>query len=38
MERWLTALSNGYEKLLRLILNRARWLVVLVMIGVGVAI
>jgi multidrug efflux pump len=38
MERWLTALSNGYENLLRLILNRARWVVVLVMISSGVAI
>jgi multidrug efflux pump len=38
MERWLTALSNGYESLLRLILTRARWVVVLVMIGSGVGI
>ncbi|MEK7346509.1 MAG: efflux RND transporter permease subunit [Pseudomonadota bacterium] len=38
MERWLTALSNGYEKVLRLILNRARWAVVLVMIASGVGI
>ena len=38
MERWLTALSNGYERLLGLILTRARWVVVLVMIGSGVAI
>jgi multidrug efflux pump len=38
MERWLTALSNGYENLLRLILNRARWVVFLVMISSGVAI
>lgn len=39
MERWLTALSNGYENLLRLILTRARWVVVLVMLvcGVGIA-
>jgi multidrug efflux pump len=36
MERWLTALSNGYESLLSLILKRARWVVVLVMIGSGV--
>ncbi len=38
MERWLTALSNGYENLLRVILMRARWAVVLVMIGSGVGI
>jgi multidrug efflux pump len=38
MERWLTALSNGYESLLSLILNRARWVVVLVMIASGVGI
>ena len=38
MERWLTALSNGYEKLLSFILNRARWVVVLVMLGSGVGI
>jgi len=38
MERWLTALSNGYENFLRLILTRARWVVVLVMIGSGVGI
>eukprot|EP01031_Cornospumella_fuschlensis_P022113 gene22113-27072_t len=38
MERWLTALSTGYENLLRLILTRARWVVVLVMIGSGVGI
>ena len=38
MERWLTALSNGYESLLRFILTRARWVVVLVMIGSGVGI
>ena len=39
MERWLTALTMGYEKLLRLILTRARWVMVLVMLasGVGVA-
>eukprot|EP01034_Spumella_vulgaris_P024646 gene24646-31014_t len=36
--RWLTALSTGYENLLRLILTRARWVVVLVMIGSGVGI
>jgi multidrug efflux pump len=38
MERMLTGLSNGYESLLTLILNRARWVVVLVMIGSGVGI
>jgi len=38
MERWLTAMSNGYEKLLGFILNRARWVVVLVMLSSGVGI
>ena len=38
MERVLTGLSNGYESLLTLILNRARWVVVLVMVGSGVGI
>jgi multidrug efflux pump len=38
MERVLTGLSNGYESLLTLILNRARWVVVLVMIGSGAGI
>ena len=38
MERLLTALSNGYESLLTLILTRARWVVVLVMVGCGVGI
>ncbi|PIT77952.1 efflux RND transporter permease subunit [Limnohabitans sp. G3-2] len=38
MERWLTALSTGYEKLLGFILNRARWVVVLVMLSSGVGI
>jgi len=38
MERWLTALSSGYENLLRLILTRARWVVVLVMVSSGVGI
>ena len=38
MERLLTGLSNGYESLLTLILNRARWVVVLVMIGSGAGI
>ena len=39
MERWLTALSTAYENLLRLILTRARWVVVLVMLvcGAGIA-
>ena len=37
MERALTALSEGYERLLRRVLC-ARWLVLLVMAGVGVAI
>ncbi|WP_416545401.1 efflux RND transporter permease subunit [Limnohabitans sp. DCL3] len=38
MERLLTALSNGYAQLLSFILNRARWVVVLVMLGSGVGI
>ena len=38
MERWLTALSNGYESLLTLILTRARWVVLLVMLASGVGI
>jgi multidrug efflux pump len=38
MERWLTALSNGYENLLRLILTRARWVMVLVMLASGAGI
>ena len=38
MERMLTGLSNGYESLLTFILNRARWVVVLVMIGSGAGI
>ena len=38
MERVLTGLSNGYESLLTFILNRARWVVVLVMIGSGAGI
>ncbi|MBP8148793.1 MAG: efflux RND transporter permease subunit [Limnohabitans sp.] len=38
MERWLTALSDGYENLLRFILTRARWVVVLVMVASGVGI
>ena len=38
MERRLTALSNGYESLLTLILTRARWVVLLVMLASGVGI
>ncbi len=38
MERWLTALSNGYESLLTLILTRARWVVLLVMLACGAGI
>ncbi len=38
MERMLTGLSNGYESLLTFILNRARWVVVLIMIGSGAGI
>ena len=38
MERMLTGLSNGYESLLTFILIRARWVVVLVMIGSGAGI
>jgi multidrug efflux pump len=38
MERVLTGLSNGYESLLTLILNRARWVVVLVMLACGAGI
>jgi multidrug efflux pump len=38
MERLLTAISSGYERFLRLILTRARWAVVLVMVGSGVGI
>jgi multidrug efflux pump len=37
MERGLTALSNGYERVLRRVL-RMRWLVLLVMAGVALAI
>lgn len=37
MEKALTALANGYERLLRRVL-RMRWLVLLVMAGVGLAI
>ena len=38
MERWLTALSNAYESLLRTVLTRARWVVVLVMLASGAGI
>ena len=38
MERWLTALSNAYERLLLWVLLKARWLVLLIMVGSGVAI
>jgi multidrug efflux pump len=38
MERWLTALSTGYENLLRVILTRARWVVLLVMLACGAGI
>lgn len=38
MERWLNALTMGYENLLRLILTRARWVMVLVMLASGVGI
>ncbi|MGV0959648.1 MAG: efflux RND transporter permease subunit [Limnohabitans sp.] len=38
MERWLTALSGAYERLLSVVLRKARWLVLLVMVGSGVAI
>jgi multidrug efflux pump len=38
MERWLIALSGGYETFLGWILRRARWLVVLVMLGSGAGI
>jgi multidrug efflux pump len=38
MEKILTGLSNGYEKLLRLVLKKARWLVVLIMASCGVGI
>jgi len=38
MEKILTGFSNGYEKLLRLVLKKARWLVVLIMASCGVGI
>ena len=38
MEKWLTAVSNGYERLLRWVLTKARWLVVLIMVACAGAI
>ena len=38
METVLTGISNGYEKLLKLVLRKARWLVVLIMLSCGVGI
>ncbi len=38
MERLLTQLSTGYEKFLRWVLVKARWLVLLIMVGSGAAI
>ena len=38
MERWLTALANGYGRLLRRVLTGWRWLVLLVMAGCALAI
>ena len=38
MDRWLTNLSNGYAALLGWVLDKARWLVLLVMAGSAVAI
>jgi len=38
MERWLTALSDGYGRLLRYVLMHLRWLVLLVMVGCAAAI
>ena len=38
IEKILTGLSNGYEKLLSLVLKKARWLVVLIMASCGVGI
>ena len=38
MENVLTGMSNGYERLLILVLRKARWLVVLVMVSCGVGI
>jgi len=38
MERLLTAVSSGYENLLGVILSRARWVVILVMLASGLGI
>jgi multidrug efflux pump len=38
MEKILTGLSSGYEKLLSLVLKKTRWLVVLIMASCGVGI
>jgi multidrug efflux pump len=38
MDRWLTNLSDGYARLLGWVLNKARWLVLLVMAGSALAI
>jgi multidrug efflux pump len=38
MEALLNGLSNGYEKLLRFVLQKARWVVVLIMLSCGVGI
>jgi multidrug efflux pump len=38
METVLTGISSGYEKLLVLVLRKARWLVVLIMLSCGVGI
>ena len=38
MEKVLTGLSSGYERLLTLVLRKARWLVVSIMAGCGVGI
>jgi multidrug efflux pump len=38
METLLNGLSNGYEKLLRFVLQKVRWVVVLIMVSCGVGI
>ncbi len=38
MDRWLTQLSDGYARLLGWVLDKARWLVLLIMVGSAVAI
>ncbi len=38
MEKLLTNMSNGYEKFLRTVLTKARWVVVLIMASCGVGI